>query len=114
MTDAPERIWLTPEDAAAFGRKYGHPGVTMVCVGDPSVCYVHEDHVDAIVAEKVREALTEAEDAVTGVTLNLSGWMDRRRENLTLYANHILHSVRAYEAEIAALRALAETTKGEE
>lgn len=35
--------------------------------------------------------------------LNLSAWIDRRRKEVGPYADHIVHSVKAYEARIAAL-----------
>lgn len=38
------------------------------------------------------------------VDLNLADWMERRAGNLGSYSNHIIHSVRAYEAEIRQLR----------
>lgn len=38
------------------------------------------------------------------VILNLSGWIDRRKQDIGPYADHIIHSVAAYEAEITELR----------
>lgn len=38
------------------------------------------------------------------VVLNLADWIERRRDAVGPYADHIIHSVRAYEAEIARLR----------
>ena len=35
--------------------------------------------------------------------LNLSAWIDRRRKEVGPYADHIVHSVKAYEARITAL-----------
>lgn len=32
--------------------------------------------------------------------LNLSSWLERRAEQIGPYADHIIHAVRAYEAEI--------------
>lgn len=37
--------------------------------------------------------------------LNLSSWIDRRRKEVGPYADHIVHSVKAYEARITALEA---------
>lgn len=37
--------------------------------------------------------------------LNLSAWIDRRRKEVGPYADHIVHSVKAYEARITALEA---------
>lgn len=37
--------------------------------------------------------------------LNLSSWIERRAEAVGPYADHIVHSVKAYEAEITRLRA---------
>lgn len=39
------------------------------------------------------------------VVLNLADWIDRRRDAVGPYADHIIHSVRAHEAEISRLRA---------
>jgi DNA-binding ferritin-like protein len=36
--------------------------------------------------------------------LNLSSWIERRSEDIGPYANHIVHSVQAYEREIDRLR----------
>lgn len=36
-TNLPDRIFMSPKDAELFGRKYGHPNVKQVCVGDPYV-----------------------------------------------------------------------------
>ncbi len=38
------------------------------------------------------------------VTLNLAAWIERRKSDVGPYADHIIHSVRAYEAEIEKLR----------
>lgn len=38
------------------------------------------------------------------IMLNLSAWIERRADNLKPYADHIIHSVKAYEAEIERLR----------
>lgn len=38
------------------------------------------------------------------VVLNLADWIERRKADVGPYADHIIHSVRAYEAEIASLR----------
>ena len=38
------------------------------------------------------------------VTLNLSAWIERREKDVGTYADHIIHSVKAYEDEIAELR----------
>ena len=38
------------------------------------------------------------------VTLNLADWIERRSDSLGGYGDHIVHSVRAYEAEIQRLR----------
>lgn len=35
--------------------------------------------------------------------LNLSAWIDRRRKEVGPYADHIVHSVKAYEARITSL-----------
>ena len=44
MTETyPDKIFLTPEDAEMLGRKYGHPDLELVCVGDDYVAYVRED-----------------------------------------------------------------------
>lgn len=62
MSDAPERIWAVtePDDISAdiLGDVYAQQ-VPDGMVGKP-VEYVRADIVDALVAEKVREALTEA------------------------------------------------------
>lgn len=39
-TEAPERIYMSPEDAALFANKYGHPDVVQPAVGDVYVSYV--------------------------------------------------------------------------
>jgi transcriptional regulator with XRE-family HTH domain len=41
---------------------------------------------------------------VREIMLNLSAWIERRADNLKPYADHIIHSVKAYEAEIERLR----------
>lgn len=41
------------------------------------------------------------------VCLNLADWIERRKDDVGPYASHIIHSVRAHEAEIAALRIMA-------
>lgn len=38
------------------------------------------------------------------IMLNLSAWIERRADDLKPYADHIIHSVKAYEAEIERLR----------
>ena len=38
------------------------------------------------------------------VLLNLSDWIERRRSDVGPYGDHIIHSVKAYEAEIQRLR----------
>ena len=40
--------------------------------------------------------------------LNLSGWIERRKDALGGYGDHIVHSVKAYEDEIEHLRATIE------
>jgi len=47
------------------------------------------------------------------VVLNLADWIERRRDAVGPYADHIIHSVRAHEAELARLRAEAERLKWE-
>ncbi len=42
---------------------------------------------------------------MTEPILNLSAWIDRRRKEVGPYADHIVHSVKAYEARITALEA---------
>lgn len=39
------------------------------------------------------------------VVLNLADWIERRRDAVGPYADHIIHSVRAHEGEISRLRA---------
>ncbi|UFM63630.1 hypothetical protein LOS78_05555 [Paracoccus sp. MA] len=39
------------------------------------------------------------------VVLNLADWIDRRRDAVGPYADHIIHSVRAHETELSRLRA---------
>ena len=56
MTEAPENIFLLPKDAALFGRKYGHPDVQQVYVGDESVQYVRKDVADLARPVTVAEA----------------------------------------------------------
>jgi hypothetical protein len=38
------------------------------------------------------------------VTLNLSAWIERRKASVGPYADHVIHSVKAYETEIQRLR----------
>lgn len=47
------------------------------------------------------------------VLLNLADWIERRKAATGPYAEHIVHSVRAYEAEIAGLRVMAFKPKSE-
>jgi predicted RNase H-like nuclease (RuvC/YqgF family) len=47
------------------------------------------------------------------VVLNLADWIERRRDAVGPYADHIIHSVRAHEAEISRLRAEVERLKSE-
>lgn len=42
----------------------------------------------------------------TALTLNLADWIERRRSDTGPYADHIIHSVRHYEAEIKRLDGL--------
>ncbi|WGR61458.1 hypothetical protein E3U26_12445 [Paracoccus ferrooxidans] len=39
------------------------------------------------------------------VVLNLADWIERRRDAVGPYADHIIHSVRSHEAELVRLRA---------
>ena len=41
---------------------------------------------------------------MSDVILNLSSWIERREKDVGTYAGHIIHSVKAYEDEIAELR----------
>ena len=47
------------------------------------------------------------------VLLNLSSWIERRRDHVGPYAEHIVHSVKAYEREIERLRACLDATRDE-
>lgn len=47
--------------------------------------------------------MTEAPELM----LNLSAWIERRKQDVGPYADHIIHSVSKYEAEIERLRAVA-------
>lgn len=42
--------------------------------------------------------------------LNLAAWIERRKKDVGPYADHIIHSVKAYEAEIQRLRDVLEKT----
>lgn len=68
---APEQIFLPPEDAALFGRKYGHPAIGTVCVGDPAVEYVKRELVDLKDTEITR--LRGALDAIETATATGDG-----------------------------------------
>ena len=67
---------------------------------DPAVRDVPLIAADAIIA-----ALPEY-DASTCISggLNLSGWIERRKSDVGPYAEHIIRSVRAYEAELTTHR----------
>lgn len=54
MTETPKNIFLPPKDAALFGRKYGHPAVPQVHVGDESIQYVRKDAHDAKIKALVK------------------------------------------------------------
>ena len=78
MSDAPERIFLAPEDAAMLGRKYGHPELELVCVGDDYVAYVRANRIEALEDEvaSLSRLATQQEDGLE----ELSGLVKRQQK----------------------------------
>lgn len=61
--ELPESILLSPEDAVAFGRKYGHSKIGFgPCVGDPFIEYVRKTATMCTVAAAYKDASNAAMD----------------------------------------------------
>lgn len=77
MTDIPDRIFLSPEDAAQFSRKYGHEKLTLVCVGDPYVEYtrVPQWSTDMEAAKEAGWIMTFTPNTMFPDQRNLTHWI---------------------------------------
>lgn len=94
------------------------------CVDDLDVIInLHDSEIDPPIADGVWdrldgmaseiEALYSLERQSDGrLTLNLSAWIERRADAVGPYADHIIHSVKAYEDEIKRLMASGEERTG--